>query len=221
MLTGVTTAMVLSPTSSYFAPYTSFLRTESVTPMDPAMGYGAIALMVAALVALPMYLTQQDKSFSTEDKKKALGGIIAGVMSAAGLAISGMVLPSKLYTFLNFSDIAAGTWDPTLVTVLGSAIPISMISYQWVPNFGLFNNKKWALNHPINASTFKVPTNRVIDYNLVMGEAIFGIGWGIGLLCPGPALYHIAVGNPMVVLRWLPAFIVGSTIASEMKCKQP
>ena len=53
----------------------------------------------------------------------------------------------------------------------------------------------------------------------VMGEAIFGMGWGLGLLCPGPALYH-ATANPMVLFRWLPAFAVGAVMAQEVKAKQ-
>ena len=206
MVTAIITSILTSPTSS-LAAYTSILRMvgHEVVPFSPRAGRAVALFMVAALVTLPMRASDADKA-------KVPGAVLAGGLFAGGLAISGMVVPSKLYAFLNAVGIADGTWDPTLLTVLGSAAVISFLSYQFVPNFGVFSNSPTAWSRPLRASTFQVPTNRRIDFNLIFGEAIFGIGWALGLLCPGPALYHMAVGNPMVLFRWMPAFVLGSVL---------
>mmetsp|Transcript_24172 Transcript_24172/g.42479 ORF Transcript_24172/g.42479 Transcript_24172/m.42479 type:complete len:353 (-) Transcript_24172:124-1182(-) len=217
MATGVATAILTAPTSS-LANYTTILRTNEPMAMNAILGYVATLLMVVALLTV---VVNSHGKFSVDDKKTVFGAVLAGALFAAGLAISGMVLPSKLFTFLDFASIADGSWDPTLMTVLGSAIPVSFLAYQWVPNFGVISgSSKMALSQPINSPAFHVPTNRQIDFNLLMGEAIFGIGWGLGLLCPGPALYHVAIGDPMVIFLWLPAFVAGSSLALEAKSKQ-
>jgi uncharacterized protein len=218
MATGIATSILTSPTSP-LAEYTSVLRTEDqvVAPFHRGGGYAAIVFMVTMLLTLRSRVLKQKGGFQDSEKSKVPGAVFSGGLFAAGLAVSGMVVPSKLYSFLNATTIADGTWDPTLVTVLGSAVAVSFLSYQYVPNHGVIFSSKMALKHPIKASTFEVPTNRTIDFNLVCGSAIFGIGWAIGLLCPGPALYHVATGNPMVLLRWMPTFVLGSVIAQWIK----
>jgi uncharacterized membrane protein YedE/YeeE len=221
MATGIATSILTAPTSS-LAEYTSILRTQDrvVEPFNPVVGYALALFMATALLTLPLRVLQQKGAMHDSDKAKVPGAVIAGGLFAGGLAISGMVLPSKLFGFLNGTGIADGTWDPTLATVLGAAVTVSFLSYQFVPKFGVFPNSKKVLNHPLMATTFDVPTNRTIDFNLLFGEAIFGVGWGIGLLCPGPALYHVAVGNPMVLYRWMPLFVMGSAIAQWLKNRQ-
>lgn len=220
MVTGIATSvLVTSPTSS-LSEYTSILRADGreIVQFDPRLGYAVALFMATALVTLPMRASSKEKGgIRNSDRAKVPGAALAGGIFAGGLALSGMVVPSKLYSFLNATGIADGNWDPTLVAVLGSAVVISFLSYQFVPNFGVFTNSKKALSHPIKASDFHVPANRKIDFNLVCGEAIFGIGWALALLCPGPALYHVAVGNPMILFRWLPFFAVGSIMAEWTK----
>ena len=84
----------------------------------------------------------------------------------------------------------------------------------------LLKNTK-ALSCPLSQKSstghFSVPTNKVIDYKLIVGEAIFGLGWGMGGLCPGPAMFLACVGYPNVLLRWFPSFFVGSYIAEKFK----
>ena len=74
-------------------------------------------------------------------------------------------------------------------------------------------------------SSARVPASVVIvtnwpsslDWKLLAGEALFGVGWALGLLCPGPALYHVAIGDPMVIFHWMPAFLVGGAVADFVK----
>lgn len=220
MATGIATSVFVTSPTSFLSEYTSMLRTDGreIVPFDPRLGYFVALFMATALATLPMRASSKDQGgIRDSDKAKVPGAVLAGGLFAGGLAVSGMVIPSKLYSFLNATGFADGTWDPTLLTVLGSAVVISFLSYQLVPNFAVFTNSEKALSQPIKASAFKVPTNCMIDFNLVCGEAIFGIGWALALLCPGPALYHVAVGNPMVVFRWMPFFAVGSIMAEWFK----
>ena len=216
MITGATTAVLTSPTAPW-ADQTAILRTSTVTSMNPNLGYITTAIMFLGIV---LVLRTSKPSPKKEDFNKVLGASIAGIMFAAGLGISGMILPSKLYTFLDVTGLQDGSWDPTLMAVMGAGIPVSFIAYQFVPNFGILFGSNKQLQHPFKTDAFHVPTNRTIDFNLLLGEAMFGIGWGLGLLCPGPALFHMGVGNPMVVFRWLPAYIVGAILAQDYKAKQ-
>ena len=65
--------------------------------------------------------------------------------------------------------------------------------------------------------SFDLPTNKIIDYKLVLGELTFGLGWGIAGLCPGPAMVRGAAGYPNVLYRWWPMFFVGALLAEKLK----
>ncbi|KAL7463908.1 hypothetical protein ACHAXS_004286 [Conticribra weissflogii] len=134
-----------------------------------------------------------------------------------------MTLASKIYGFLDVKGIKGGYWDPTLVCVMGGGLVVSFISYQWVKGFNVFKNSK-ALECPLSQKKsvghFDVPTNQVIDFNLIFGEALFGLGWGAAGLCPGPAMFLAFAGYPNVLLRWWPSFFVGSLLAEQVKNAQ-
>jgi uncharacterized membrane protein YedE/YeeE len=117
---------------------------------------------------------------------------LAGVLFAAGLCISGMTEPMKVQHFLDF----AGTWDPSLAFVMGGAI---------LAHFGVVIWAKRA-QKPIAADRFVWPEFTVIDARLMVGSALFGIGWGLSGYCPGPALVSIgAASQPLL------AFLVAMT----------
>jgi uncharacterized membrane protein YedE/YeeE len=225
MCTGMATAMITSPLAPW-ASATSFLRRDaSANERLPGVGY-AIAGVFAAAFLFGMSKIKSDidsrkkDDSQMEDRSKVLGASLTGVVFAAGLAISGMIVPSKLYTFLNVQGIADGSWDPTLMTVMGCGIPVSFLAYQLVPEFGVGLFGKSTMSRPLKTSAFHVPTNRKLDTNLLLGQAIFGMGWGLGLLCPGPALFHVAIGTKTVVFLWTPAFAVGAALAQKQKAKQ-
>lgn len=104
----------------------------------------------------------------------------AGVLFATGLLVSGMSNPAKV---LNFLDIT-GSWDPTLVFVMGGALMVTL------PVFRMVLKR----SRPLLSERFYLPTKEQIDAPLVTGAAIFGIGWGLAGLCPGPALTALASG---------------------------
>lgn len=102
-----------------------------------------------------------------------------GLLFAAGLLISGMTLPTKVVAFLD----VAGAWDPSLGFVMGGAIAVHLALYKWILR----------RPSPLMAVRFGIPTRTDIDLRLVAGAALFGVGWALGGLCPGPAL--VAIGG--------------------------
>lgn len=116
----------------------------------------------------------------------AIGGVIgalaAGLLFGVGLILSGMVDPAKV---LNFLDVA-GTWDPSLAFVMAGAIGVA------APGFWLVRRRK----APLASASFRVPpADAPIDRSLVVGAAVFGIGWGLAGFCPGPALVSLPLGT--------------------------
>lgn len=115
-----------------------------------------------------------------------LASFLCGLIFGAGLLISGMVQPTKV---LGFLDIF-GTWDPSLAVVMAAALAVS------VPGFMLVDRSA----QPWFAGQFFRPGKSGIDLPLVSGAAMFGIGWGLVGLCPGPALESLATLSPGIVV---------------------
>ncbi len=107
--------------------------------------------------------------------------LIAGALFGAGVTVSGMVNPMKV---LNFMDIA-GTWDPTLIFVMGGGLATALIGYRMV----------FRQAAPWYAPDFTLPRTTGIDARLIGGSALFGIGWGLAGFCPGPAIASLIFGH--------------------------
>nr|WP_295468849.1 DUF6691 family protein [Mesorhizobium sp.] len=120
--------------------------------------------------------------------------VALGLLFGVGLVISGMADPAKV---LNFLDVF-GTWDPSLALVMGGAVFVAFIGYRLV----LTRDK------PIIGGSFYLPTTSDIDARVIAGPAIFGIGWGLGGFCPGPALTALGLGASGT-LAFVPAMILG------------
>jgi uncharacterized membrane protein YedE/YeeE len=114
-----------------------------------------------------------------------LTSLVAGFLFSLGMIISGMADPAKVIGFLD----VAGAWDPSLAFVMGGALMVFMPSY-----FLIIKPKQ----KPLVAEEFCLAKSKTIDSRLVSGAAIFGLGWGIAGVCPGPALSSLALGNPGV-----------------------
>ncbi|UZW54515.1 YeeE/YedE family protein [Sphingobium sp. JS3065] len=123
--------------------------------------------------------------------------LLSGVLFGAGLAISGMADPMRVRAFLDL----LGTWDPTLAFVMGGAIiPMALA---WVA--------QKRLDQPLAGSDFALPETRAIDGRLAVGAILFGVGWGIGGLCPGPAIASLAL-SPAAVAPFVLAMLGGMAI---------
>lgn len=109
----------------------------------------------------------------------------AGLLFALGLGISGMTLPQKVIGFLDF---AGNNWDPSLGLVMVSSAGIFLLLHRFVLR----------RSAPLFDTEFHVPTGNDIDSPLIVGAALFGIGWGMIGLCPGPALAVLVSGHTEV-----------------------
>lgn len=109
-----------------------------------------------------------------------VAGLI-GLIFGAGIALAGMANPAKV---LNFFDVA-GTWDPSLLLVMTSALAVTAVGYRLVLR----------RPRPFFGGQFHLPTGRRIDVPLVAGSAVFGIGWGLSGFCPGGAIPALGLGE--------------------------
>lgn len=140
---------------------------------------------------------------------RLLAAAVAGLLFGAGLAASGMIDPARVLGFLD----PFGRWDPTLAVVLVGAVAVS----------GCGTLLRRAMARPVFADRFDLPQSRRIDARLVLGAAIFGVGWGLAGFCPGPALADLSLGVPgafvfvgcMLAGMWLHRFTTRSFEASK------
>jgi uncharacterized protein len=122
--------------------------------------------------------------------KKLFFALLSGALFAVGLVVSGMTQPPKVIGFLNVGGLFAparfGAWDASLAFVMGGALLVTLVAFAVTPRAG---RKPWA------APRFELPTRKNIDGKLVVGAALFGVGWGLVGYCPGPALASLLYGG--------------------------
>ena len=126
--------------------------------------------------------------------RQKLGAFLGGALFGAGLAVSGMTQPAKIVGFFDFTH-----WDPSLAFVMVGALAVYAPVYRRVVG-------RW--HKPIWSPSFSLPSRRDIDVRLVGGAALFGIGWGLGGYCPGPALTAVGAWSQEALVFTL-AMVVG------------
>lgn len=107
--------------------------------------------------------------------------LVSGLLFGAGVVVSGMGNPEKVLAFLDL----AGNWDPSLALVMIAAIPVSGLAFRFVAK-----SKTTLLWQVV-----RLPDTKRLDWRLMVGSALFGIGWGLAGICPGPAITLIAYGS--------------------------
>jgi uncharacterized membrane protein YedE/YeeE len=132
-----------------------------------------------------------------------LGALASGLLFGAGLAISGMVDPAVVLGFLDFGGIADGSWNPALAGVMGGAIPVTFMLYK------------------LAGDSVPAPS-RKIDPGLILGSAVFGVGWGMAGLCPGPALegWVVSPRALLFVVPMLAGFAVTARLARRAEASR-
>ena len=137
----------------------------------------------------------------------ALGSAAAsGVLFGIGLSIARMTDPNKIWNFLDLAAIPSGGWDPSLAFVMGGGMLVAIV--------GLRLDRFLRLPAPIAAPAF-ITTHRVkVDRPLVIGAAIFGVGWGLSGFCPGPSVANLGL-VPWQVWPFVAAMFVGSWVAGQ------
>ncbi|MSP10396.1 MAG: YeeE/YedE family protein [Pelagibacteraceae bacterium] len=122
-----------------------------------------------------------------------LASLISGIIFGVGLVISEMINPEKVLAFLDLF----GNWDPSLAFVMIGALIVSS------PLFHIIKNRR----KPLFAEKFDYSNNKNINKKLIFGSALFGIGWGLGGLCPGPAISSIALLNFQSIIFVVSMFV--------------
>lgn len=115
---------------------------------------------------------------------------VLGLLFGIALVVAGMADPAKVLNFLDFAAIPSGTWDASLAFVLGGAVIVTFIGYHFV-----LKQPK-----PLMDSQFHLPSKTSIDTPILLGPAIFGIGWGLAGFCPGPAFVALGTGTFQAVI---------------------
>ena len=120
---------------------------------------------------------------------RALSSLLCGFVFGWGLLVSGMMRPDKVLGFLDILAIRSGNWDPSLAIVMAVALAVTGIGY------ALLRPRT-----PVFATANQWPTQTAIDRPLIAGSVLFGIGWGLVGLCPGPAIANLAtLSSPVII----------------------
>lgn len=127
---------------------------------------------------------------------------LSGLLFGLGMAVSGMIDPAKVIGFLD----VAGNWDPSLAFVMGGALAVFMPAY-----FLLIKPRA----HSVSGAEYCLPTNNTIDKRLVIGAALFGVGWGVAGVCPGPAVASLSYGNVGIWI-FIATMLLGSLLTQSL-----
>ncbi|AUG54811.1 DUF6691 family protein [Thalassospira marina] len=109
---------------------------------------------------------------------RIFGALLCGSLFGAGLALSGMINPQKVLGFLDIAAIINNGWDPSLIFVMAGGLVVAMPFFFWAKSH----------DTALLGGSITLPTKRTIDRPLIIGSLIFGGGWGLAGLCPGPAI---------------------------------
>lgn len=131
--------------------------------------------------------------------------LLAGLLFGAGLILGGMTQPAVVLGFLDLF----GAWNPRLLWVMAAAVATTAVGYRLL----LRRRGPWL------ASSFQLPAPRPTDRRLLLGAALFGIGWGIAGYCPGPALVSLAGGAPSLLVL-VGTMALGSWLASRLPARR-
>lgn len=121
----------------------------------------------------------------------------AGLLFSVGLVISGMTNPNIVIGFLDLF----GDWDMRLLFVMGGAVGVNILFFRFILK----------RERPLLSQSFSLPTAKDIDKNLILGSAMFGVGWGIMGICPGPGIVNLVTGEPLF-LAFVGCMLVGMGI---------
>jgi uncharacterized membrane protein YedE/YeeE len=137
--------------------------------------------------------------------RERLSALVVGLLFGLGLMLAGMTDPGKVIGFLDL----AGNWDPSLAFVMGGAIAVGLGA------FALARRRTVAFL----GGAMHLPTARDIDKRLLLGSLLFGIGWGLGGFCPGPALVSLATGNAKAIV-FVVAMLAGMALVDLIESRR-
>lgn len=131
--------------------------------------------------------------------------LLSGVLFGAGMNISGMVDPANIFAFLDIT----GDWDPSLAFVMGGALLVFTPFYHFIIK---------SRSKTVDGNAISLPTNTKIDRKLILGASIFGLGWGIGGICPGPAVASLGEGS-ITIISFIVSMLIGMKLVTLVSNK--
>lgn len=134
-----------------------------------------------------------------------LASFAIGLVFGLGLIVSGMSNPAKVLNFLDIAAIGSGGWDASLAFVMAGAMMVAFVGFR------LALRRK----APLLGDRFHLPTATGLDSRIILGPAIFGIGWGLAGFCPGPAFTALATGGNRALL-FVVAMLIGMALARRI-----
>ncbi len=129
---------------------------------------------------------------------------LAGLLFSAGLIVSGMINPAKVIGFLDLF----GDWDPSLAFVMAGAVAVNFVGHRFVTRRA----------QPLFAEGFAIPTPKDVDRELIIGASLFGVGWGLVGLCPGPAIAALGA-SPASASVFVAAMLAGMAGGRALKSR--
>lgn len=129
--------------------------------------------------------------------QRGFASLVSGTLFGAGLALGGMTNPARVRGFLDIF----GDWDPTLAFVMGGAVIVMAVAWRFVPR----------MSEPVLAEQFHLPTKSDLTPRLIAGAALFGVGWGIAGLCPGPGIAALVI-EPAAAAIFVLAMLAGMAV---------
>ena len=189
-------AGILTATARNLHP---FLNEPSTKNLISSQNYELnvnIVLGVAVFVLLIVLAT----SPSTKELTFILVSLVVGLIAGTGLVLSGMVRRSKVVNFLTIKE----NWDPSLMFVMMGAVLGNLFTFNFIIR---------VLKKPLLAPSLDIVNSTVIDWKLCLGAAIFGVGWGLGGMCPGPVVLSVPLMFPQISWIVLPAIGFGQLFA--------
>ncbi|WP_394203174.1 DUF6691 family protein [Shewanella waksmanii] len=121
--------------------------------------------------------------------------LISGVLFGLGLMLSGMADPDKVIGFLDVSRMTDGSWEPALMMVMLGALSLYIPVY-----YGFIRPRVAQGGKPLFDQSYQLPNKTKVDVKLLMGAGLFGVGWGLAGMCPGPAIVNLTSFDPLFVL---------------------
>ena len=143
-----------------------------------------------------------------------LSAAITGMIFGVGLALAGMLNPAKVAGFLDIF----GLWDPSLMLVMAGGILVNGTGYFLCVRRGQSLFAQSLFSKPLFACTFSLPEARQIDRKLVIGSVLFGMGWGLAGLCPGPVIASIGL-NPAGIFPFLAVMLAGLKLGGIIRAR--
>lgn len=131
-----------------------------------------------------------------------LSAFVAGLIFGIGLLLAGMANPAKVLGFLDL----AGAWDPSLALVMGGAIAVALLPFTWARR----------QSRSLLGAAMQLPQKRELDRRLILGSLVFGIGWGIAGICPGPGVAILLTGHWQALL-FVAAMLAGMLLFTVLE----